>query len=143
MKEVVEKLKKDIALTFEGADVRSVKFASTMLKNNGFSEIPAEYADFLKITNGLVWNGIEFYGSKGYDREGKDYSFPGIVDVNMDFNGFDALEGKLIIGRAPEELLVYAAKDNRWQCVDRNDFTVVQVAPSFKELFICFMDGMV
>lgn len=142
MQRIVDRLKKDIAVTFSPADDRSLKFAITMLSSHGFISIPEEYINFLKITNGLIWNGLELYGTKGYDRENKNYSLPGIIDINLDFMGIDGLSGKLILGRASEELLVYSGKDNRYQCVDRTDFLVTQVAPSFSELIYTFVEGL-
>ena len=142
MQRIVYTLKKDIAVTFEPADERAIKFAGAMLTSHGVIPIPEEYIDFLKITDGLVWNGMELYGTKAYDRESKGYSLPGIIDANMDFMGIDALAGKMILGRASEELLVYSGKDNRYQCVDRTDFMVTQVAPSFSELIYTFVEGL-
>lgn len=142
MQGIIDILKRDIAITFEPADIRSIKFANTMLSNHGFPSIPEEYSEFLKITNGLIWNGVELYGTKAFDRELKEYSFPGIIDVNMDFMGFDALPKRLIVGRAPEELIVYSSEDKNWQCMDRIDFSVNTVYPYFKEILASFIEGL-
>ena len=142
MHRVIEALKKDIAVTFDAADEKAVKNADAMLASHGFPILPEEYANVLKITDGMVWNGIELYGTKSYERELKGYTIPSIVDVNMDFLGFDALEGKLIVGRMPEELLVYSEEDKLWGCIDRMDFMVMQTAPSLKELLATFVEGM-
>jgi len=142
MRKVIEALKKDIAVTFEAADAKSLKNVNATLKSNNFPTLPSEYEEILKITDGLIWNGIELYGTKSYERELKGYTIPGIADVNMDFVGFDSLAGKLIVGRMPEELLVYSATDNLWGCVDRTDFMVMQTAPSLKELLASFIEGM-
>lgn len=142
MQRVVDALKKDIAVTFEPADSKSVRNVETSLKSNGFPPVPDEYLQMLEVTDGLVWNGIEMYGTKTYNRELKGYSLPGIVEVNMDFMGFDALAGKLIVGRMPEELIVYSPAEKLWGCIDRTDFTIVQTAPSLKELLASFVEGM-
>ena len=142
MQKIIQNLKKDIAVTFEPADIRAIKFASSMLKSHGFVEIPAEYIEFLKISDGLIWNGLELYGTKAYEREEKAYSFPGIIDANMDFMGFEALFNKIIVGKASEELIVYSFTEKRWQCIDRTDFAVTQVAPRFSELIYSFIEGL-
>ena len=142
MKKVIEALKEDIAVTFDGADTKALKNTDAALTSHSFPTLPKEYAEILKITDGLIWNGIELYGTKSYERELKGYTIPGIVDVNMDFMGFDALSGKLIVGRMPEELLVYSASDSLWGCMDRTDFMIMQTAPSLKELLASFIEGM-
>ncbi len=142
MQEVIEILKKDVAVTFDAADTKGIKSVDTELSDRGFPKMPKEYADILKITDGLIWNGIELYGTKSYDRGLKGYTFPGIVEANTDFMGFDALEGKLVVGRMAEELLVYSEEDALWGCMDRMDFMVMQTAPSLKELLTTFVEGM-
>ena len=94
------------------------------------------------MTDGLIWNGLELYGTKAYEREEKSYSFPGIIDANMDFMGFEGLFNKIVVGRASEELIVYSFTDKRWQCIDRTDFSVTQVAPRFSELIHSFIEGL-
>ena len=142
MRRVIEALKRDIAVTCEPADTKALKNTDTVLSSHGFPTLPEEYADILKITDGMIWNGIELYGTKSYERDLKGYTLPSITDANMDFMGFDALTGKLIVGRMPEELMVYSADDKMWGCIDRMDFMVMQTAPSLKELLATFVEGM-
>ena len=139
---ILETLKKDGAAFFPAADERSLRFASSMLSSHRMPAIPMDYITLLKQTDGLSWNGVELYGCRANDREEKGYTLPGLIEANLDFSTIESMHGKLVLGRASEELFVYDALDQRYHILDRLDLTESASFSSFSEVIYLFVDEL-
>lgn len=139
---ILETLRKDDAVLFPPVDERSLRFVGSMLASHHFPPIPADYVLLLKITDGLLWNGIELYGSRANDREALGYTLPGMIEANLEFASFEAMRGKLLLGRASEELFVFDSVDRQYHVIDRLDFSVSCSFPTFSEALYLFIDEL-
>ena len=139
---ILDTLKKDEGVFFEPADDRSLRFVSSMLASHRVPPIPNDYITLLKKTDGLVWNGIELYGSRANDREMQGYTLPGLIEANLEYANVQPMHGKLLLGRASEELFVYDSMDQQYHIIDRMDFTVSCSFPTFPEALYLFVDEL-
>ncbi|OPZ78638.1 MAG: hypothetical protein BWY78_00478 [Alphaproteobacteria bacterium ADurb.Bin438] len=137
---ILATLRKDNAITFAPADDKSIRFVGTMLASHKFANIPAEFIEFLKITDGLIWNGFEIYGTRAIDREDLGYTFPGLIEANLNFLNDDYLKGKLLLGKISEEIFVYNGLEHKFMVMDRINFIVNSVHSSFSEMVYSFID---
>ena len=130
---ILETLKKDNAEMFVPADDKGIRFTSSMLASHYFSPIPPNYIELLKFSDGLIWNGIELFGTRSHEREKYDYILPGIIEMNLDFLGYEFFGGKMILGRASEELFVFDARTRKYIIINRLDFSVAAAFVNFSE----------
>lgn len=142
LKRILDTLKKDNAVFFPPADERSLRFVSSMLSSHRAPPVPMDYITLLKQTDGLVWNGIELYGSRANDREMLGYTLPGLIEANIDFTNAPPMHGKLLLGRASEELFVYDSLDQKYHIIDRLDFSISCSFPTFSEALYLFVDEL-
>ncbi len=139
---ILETLKKNQAVFFPPVDDRSLRFLSSLLSSHHFPALPPDYVALLKQTDGLSWNGIELYGSRANDRETRGYTLPGLMEANMEFSNAAPMRGKLVLGRAAEELFIYDSMDQRYHIVNRMDFTVSCSFSTFSEAVYLFVDEL-
>jgi len=139
---ILETLRKDDAVFFPPVDERSLRFVGSMLASHHFPSIPNDYIALMKQTDGLLWNGVELYGSRANDREAFGYTLPGLIEANLEFSAFDAMRGKLLLGRASEELFVFDNADRQYHVIDRLDFSVSCSFPTFSEALYLFIDEL-
>lgn len=139
---VVSTLERDGSVLFPGADDRSIRFVASMLTAHRFAPIPLQYATFLKETDGLLWNGVEFFGTRAVERDHLGYIFPGLIEANMELLNYDVMRGSLLLGRASEEIFVYSSHDREYLILDRTDFTANARCSTFQEIFYIFMEEL-
>ncbi|MCK5297001.1 MAG: YrhA family protein [Alphaproteobacteria bacterium] len=142
MERIISTLEKDGAVLFPPAEDRSIRFVSSMLTSHKFAAIPSQYGKMLKQADGLIWNGVELYGTRAVEREELGYVFPGLIEANLEFLGYEAINGKLIIGRAAEELFIFNARERRYQVLDRLDFSLSGSFISFREAINSFVNEL-
>ncbi|MGD9638017.1 MAG: YrhA family protein [Alphaproteobacteria bacterium] len=139
---ILETLKKDNAVMFIPADDKAIRFSSSMLTSHYFSPIPPNYISLLKFSDGLIWNGVELFGTRSHEREKQGYILPGIIEVNLDFLGYDFFAGKILLGKVAEELFVYDARERKYLIIDRIDFAIGASFPTFSEALYLFVDDL-
>ena len=142
LKRILETLKKDDGVFFPPVDDRSLRFVASMLSSHHFPMIPKDYIELLKQTDGLVWNGIELYGTRANDRETMGYTLPGLIEANLEYANVPQMRGKLLLGRASEELFVYDTTDQKYHILDRLDFQVSCSFQTFSEAVYLFVDEL-
>lgn len=123
LSKILKALQENDAIIFDAANEKVIRIVSTMLVKNGFSPLPKQYAKLLAFTDGFVWNGVEFYGTKTNKRIGKGYSVPSIVDANLEFKDIDALKSKVVLGSASEELFAFDVDSRKYVLIDRFDMS--------------------
>lgn len=110
------------------------------LIQNGFSALPNEYKEFLKLTDGTTYNGIEFFGTKNHYRKSKNYTFPDLISSNLHYDEYDFFKNKVIIGRISENILFYDEINDSYAIADRLTLRSRREVASFEELFRIFIE---
>lgn len=103
-----------------------------------FASIPEEYKTFLKLTDGISFNGIEFYGTTQHYRQEKDYTFPDLISVNKEYLNYDFFINKIIIGGISESLLLYDQTNKTYTITDRTNLRPHMEVNTFTDLLKIF-----
>ncbi len=122
-------------VTFSGCSAEEINRVNAELVQNDFCTLPAEYAEFLQIHNGIIYDGLELSGTIPHKRVQKDYVFNGILDINKRYSQIDYFSQKLILGELPESFLIYDAETSGYEIVDRLNLDSRRIFGSFNELF--------
>jgi len=91
--------------------------------------VPQEYKDFLRVTDGLNWNGLFIYSSHNTD----DYKH-GFVDSNLDWRSYEINDDFVYFGNADINLYVYSIRDSEYQMLDRPSMDVYGSFRTFDEM---------
>jgi hypothetical protein len=63
------------------------------------AELPVEYLDLLRLTNGLDWNGVVLYGTETLAIVGHaDRTIAGVIDANLGFRDDERFQDLLVLG---------------------------------------------
>lgn len=125
---------------FEPAVESNLSKINHELTTRNFAPIPEEYYNFLKLTDGLIFNGIELYGSVPHYRELKEYTFPNLITVNEYYLNYDYFIRKLVIGRISENLLLYNENEKVYTIADRINLRPILECESFVAFLKIFYD---
>lgn len=139
LREVINSIHDRGGVLFPPASPKSINFVNKLLNSHGFINIPQDYADLLLLTDGFSWNGSELAGTRSEERKEKNYNFPGLIELNLDFLTIEPLRNKLILGRASEELFAYDIVSQQYIVIDRQDLNPHSAFPTFIESLIDFM----
>lgn len=131
LNQLLKKLYEDYAVVFPGVDALKVQQSSLTLFKAGVPVIPADYVSFLSVTNGLFWNGVAFFALNEQERDKGAFFHPGIMESYTLYQKNNLMRKKLLLGRAPEELIVYAAESKVYQLLDRYTYEVILTFPRF------------
>ncbi len=99
------------------------------------TEPPAEYLNFLRLTNGLDWNGVIIYASDAVPIVGhSDRSIPDLVEMNLDFRDDPRFEDLLVIGSNGMDIYTYRISKGVYEIYDEVPHELVETVPTFDEL---------
>lgn len=102
-------------------------------------DLPAEYADLLRVTDGFDFDGIVIYGLQDVDEKGG--FLPGVFDSNERLiHGVTSLDTPLrFIGEAGDVLFAFDTSEGQWKAVARYGWHTVFRFSSFGDLFGALM----
>jgi len=103
-----------------------------------FCDVAAEYIDFLRISNGVAWNGLHIYASEtgplaGYEDRIDRY-IDGFVDANLEWREYEPHKDYLYFADSSISLYAYNLVEARYEIQDQCSMDVVEVLPSFDHL---------
>lgn len=136
-----EKIKKfPECITFTPCSESEISKTSALLAASGFCAIPAEYKDFLKLSDGLSYNGLEFFGIQNHNRIIKKYTFPDIAASTFHYKGYAFFKHKLVLGRISEALICYDNISDDYTIVDRVSLRPLNGGKNLADLFKLFLN---
>lgn len=99
--------------------------------------LPSEYIQFLKVANGMSWNGFEFFGTYRVTVKKTGYVLQDIVSMNEKMRqrkfGFGNL---LLLGRFDDDIYVYDPKTKQYQALDSLTLIEVESYDTFEDLIV-------
>lgn len=131
LKQLLKRMYHDYAVMFPGVDMIKIQQASVVLRKADLPQIPLDYATFLTMTDGLSWCGLELYSLNEHERDNGAFKHIGLLQSYEEQAQNPLLKKKLIIGQAPEELIVYYGAQNEYQILDRYSYRVILKLPRF------------
>ncbi|MEJ2157542.1 MAG: YrhA family protein [Desulfobacteraceae bacterium] len=109
-------------------------------KLGNVKSLPDTYIEFLKIMNGLNWNGLFIYSSKSMPIAGTDVEISGIVAANEIWRDFEPHEQYLFVGDGNISLYGQDLNTGEYKEFDRSSDTVIQVYEDFESMLIAALN---
>ncbi len=109
----------------------------------GLVPLPRDYADFLMLTNGMFWNGLEFFSTTEQERNNGSFFQRGIRQAQQLFLPHPMLKNKIVIAVAPEEYVAYDIQRKEYQIIDRYSYTVFIKFPQFLDILYYYVKGVI
>lgn len=129
------------ALVFPPATIMDVQRTSISLVKQGFIQIPNDYVQFLTMTDGLNWNGVEFFSIHEHER--KDCVFPCIQLLS--YQGTQNLKSlfpkSLILGFSPEHFILYESVKKEYVLINRYTYAPTVKLPRFADVLYFYWDS--
>lgn len=125
----------NICTVFPPAQPKELDTVNSFLISQGLAEIPSEYEEFLRLSNGMSFDGVEFFGSLPQQRPKYNYIFPDLVIAAKPYCKYEYFKGKIIIGRLSESIILYNANEELYALIDRVNLRSRMEWPTFEELF--------
>lgn len=128
------------SITFPPCSENEILKESALLAAGGFCAIPEEYKEFLRLTDGFSYNGLEFFGIQNHNRGNKQYTFPDIAASTFHYKGYAYFKNKIVLGRISEALLCYDKNEDDYTIVDRVSLRPLNGGKTLADLFTIFID---
>lgn len=129
IKITLTELDTDLAEIMPPASDEAIAKCNEQLKHYHLTNIPQEYAQFLKISDGMEFNGMQMFGTLGND----------IVLQNEQmrnyYSHYKGSENLLIIGRIDDDIYTYNASTHHYEARDINGFEIWDEYDSFEAFF--------
>ena len=99
------------------------------------TEPPVDYLNFLKLTNGLDWNGVVIYASDTVPIVGHpDRPIPDLVEMNLNYREDPRFEDLLVLGSNGMDLYTYRISTGVYEVIDEVPHELVETIPTFDDL---------
>jgi len=93
------------------------------------AEVPQGYVDFLRVTDGLNWNGLFIYSS--HDTDDYDHGF---VETNLNWRNYEINDDLIYFADADINSYVYSLRAGEYQILDRPSMDVYGSFKTFDEM---------
>jgi hypothetical protein len=109
----------------------------------GLEPLPQGYIEFLKLNNGLAWNGIEFYSTDQVVEADNPngYRLMDLVTMNDDFNDRYELDEKVLLGRMDEDYFTYNIETGKYEILELETREMWEEFDTFEALFYFTVGG--
>ena len=99
------------------------------------ARIPDEYINFLKLTNGLDYNGLIFFACETVPIEGfNDRFIEGLVEANLAMRDVERFHNFIVFGDSGESLYVQKPDTGEYLCLDTISLDQFECFHSFEEM---------
>lgn len=139
MKKLLNKLYQNQAQIFKPSAEKDLQALRFQMAKDKMIPLPADYIQFLMLTDGLIYNGLRFFGVTSHEREKANYSYPSLLEINKDFYSRHRRNDVLIVGEKDEDLLIYSPKMKTYQIMDKMDLIADLELPRFFDLIYFFV----
>lgn len=143
MTQVLRKIYQDLGVLYPPAERMEVHSVTTQLFQNGHGYLPNDYRDFLLMTDGLFWNGIEIFATREHERERGAFFHRALLPMQAFFSANAMMKNKIAVGTAPEELIVYDSSRKEYQLLDRYTYTTFVKFPALADILYFYVRNMI
>ena len=142
--EIIDILNEDSsAMIPRPASETDISQCLTDLAELGLEPLPTGYIHFLMQTNGLAWNGIEFYSTYIVtlaDRP-NGYKLMDLAAMNDEFNDRYELDEKVLLGRSDIDYYTYNTETKKYEILEFESRDTMDEFSTFEELFFYTVGG--
>ena len=138
---VLNNMYQTYAMVFPPAQIMDIQRVSISLVKQGLIQIPNDYIQFLTMTDGLNWNGLELFSI--HENERKDCVFPSyqLLPYQSTQNLKALFPKSLILGFSPEHFILYEAPRKEYTIVSRYTYAPVIKLPRLADVFYFYWDS--
>ena len=138
---VLNNMYQNYALVFPPVNIMDIQRTSISLVKQGLIQIPSDYIQFLSITDGLNWNGLELFSI--YEHERKDCVFPTLqLQSYQTTQNLKALFPKsLILGIASEHFILYESPKKEYMIINRYTYAPIVRLPRLADVLYFYWDS--
>ena len=138
---ILNNMYQSYAMVFPATNIMDIQRTSISLVKQGLVQIPTDYVQFLSVTDGLNWNGLELFSIHEHDR--KDCVFPTLqlLPYQTTQNLKALFPKSLILGFAPEHLILYEAPKKEYTIIDRYTYTPVVKLPRLVDVLYFYWEA--
>ena len=141
LNKMLDKLYKANARIFKPVSELNLRSLRMEMAKKKLPSIPSDYIQFLTLTDGLVYNGLRFFGVKEHDRE--TYTYPNILSINEDFQNRNRRKDVLIVGEKDEDFIIYHPKEKVYLLMDKMDLIGDLNLPRFFDVIFFFTQELI
>lgn len=99
------------------------------------TKLPMEYTDFLKLTNGLDWNGLTIFASEtSVIVNHPDRYIKGVIEANQMYRQSEDSQNIIILGNSGIDVYIYCLDRNVYHIAERISLRVISTFSSFNEM---------
>jgi len=96
---------------------------------------PEDYLEFLKLTNGLDWNGVVVYSSETVSIvKHPDRSIAGLVEMNLNYRDDARFSDLLVLGSSGMDIYTYRVSTEIYEVIDEVPHELIETLTTFDEL---------
>lgn len=138
MKELIQQIEKKVSqfnleLT-DGAEDKDIEiFVSQSLDRFNY-KIPFVYIEFLKIVNGIFYNGIEIYATNEIHLN-ENVILEGFIEANEIWRDDEDKKKYIVFAESGDALYVHNLTNNEYEYVDRITLDIIESKQTCEELF--------
>jgi hypothetical protein len=104
--------------------------------------VPEDYLAFLRLMNGLDYNGFSIYGDETHPKVDRpDVKIFGMVDANENFRNAPACEKYLLFGEFPPLLYASDLTGTKFASLDQTSLSQIETYSSFEEMLDAALTG--
>jgi hypothetical protein len=117
------------------ATEKTLRTLSQKVEAEFFAQLPADYLEFLRLTDGLNWNGLFIYSCDKTPVVGEagEFMHP-FVETNLIWRDYAPHKDYLFYADSDISLYVYNLVKERYEILDRPSETLINTFGSFDEL---------
>jgi hypothetical protein len=98
-------------------------------------ELPDAYLDFLRLSNGLDWNGLHFFAAETTQTRGdRPGMIEGFVPANLGYRDVEELRNYLLFGVSGIDFYVYDKNNRDYRVLDPVSLDTFEIHADFDSL---------
>lgn len=140
--QVLKRIYQDSAVLFPPAKYQEVQEVNFSLQRLFGYTLPREYMDFLFLSDGAFWNGLELFATKEHERNKGAFFHRSIIQMNKLYSQNAVLKNKLILALGQEEIVLYDPVRKEYQIMDRCSYTSFLKFPSFGDVLYYYVKNI-
>ena len=130
IRQTIAQLNLQWARVMPPATDEAIAHCNRRFTNLGLPTLPEGYIRFLKITNGLSFNGMDVFGTTNCEIVEQN------IQQNLVFHYYKEVDNLLFFGRIDDDVYTYHAGTGHYESRDINGFEVWDEYDTFEAFFI-------
>ena len=139
--EVMDRLEKcGFAVMIEPMTSRDLVAFAQVVKTSGLHELPPDYQEFLKFSNGLVLDDAVFFSTDSIISCDDDSNFADFINSNKSYRSVRGFKDILVLGVGDHDVFVYDVKRRLYVILDRETHEEIDRFGKFADFLASLID---